>query len=660
MDINLEDIKTFSTIAKPVIEPIVNTLIKPHISRLNNWVTKRDKKHKVEDNFWENKFTKYLETIYKESLFVTTLVFPNSQTKLKDLYVPLTIIQANSYERFKIDEFDYSIFDKYDKIIISDYAGMGKSTILKRITASIIEQNKSIPILVELRKIDSENSVLDEIFNQINPLDNSFDKDLVYELLELGFFTILLDGFDEIPYDTQDKITAQLSDFIRKTGNNNFIITSRPESALSTFSSFQLFYIQPLEEKEAYQLIEKLDDLSKVKFGTNLIAEVKEKNTQVKEFLTNPFLVSLLYKSYTYNKDIPSKKITFYEEVYSCLFKHHDLSKEGFKRPKRSRLDIFDFEIILRDIAFETSKIGRVIYTKDEMVNHISSAKSKNTRFNFKEQSFFEDLTTTVPIFAKEGVKIKWAHKSIQDFFAAKYISNHSRKEEVISAIFKSGKYHYLNILDLLYELEYKIFRKIIIRAILEDFVSFYESQFQTKPESISQELIDERIALVFAARFCILKTENDIGFDKARESFAKAIGTDLNGFRSGATFHHSTPCYYTMNELSLNKQILKILRLKNENLFIEDVSKRHRISNEQLDEFDFNTAYLLDDNINAPYNKPELFEGINGELKNRLIELREIKQLSFNLDYNKCKKELEAIQKELNLESKEDLLSNI
>jgi hypothetical protein len=659
MDINLEDIKTFSALAKPVIEPIVNTLIKPHISRLNSWVSKRDKKHKVEDNFWENKFTKYLETIYKDSLFVTTLVFPNSQTKLKDLYVPLTIIQANSYAKFKIEEFDYSIFDKFDKIIISDYAGMGKSTILKRITVSIIEQKKSIPILVELRKIDSENSILHEVFNQINPIDNSFDKELIYELLELGFFTILLDGFDEIPYDTQDKITVQLSNFIKKTGNNNFIITSRPESALSTFSAFQLFYIQPLEEKEAYLLIEKLDDLSKVKFGDNLIAEVKEKTTQVKEFLTNPFLVSLLYKSYTYNKDIPSKKITFYEEVYSCLFKHHDLSKEGFKRPKRSRLDIFDFEIILRDIAFETSKIGRVIYTKDEMINHIASAKIKNIRFNFKEQSFYEDLTTTVPIFAQEGVKIKWAHKSIQDFFAAKYISNHSRKEEIITVIFKSDKYHYLNILDLLYELEYKIFRKIIIKSILENFVNYYESQFQTKP-NLSQDLIDERIALVFASRFCILKTEDEIGFDKARENFAKAMKVDADGFRSGVTFHHSTPCYYTMSELSLNKQILKILRLKNEDLFIEKISTHKRLMEKHLKEFDFNVTYLIDDNLEKPYNKPEIFESVNGVLRDRLTELREMKQLDYNLDYNKCKTQLEAINKEIKLESNEDLLSNI
>jgi hypothetical protein len=623
MDINIDDIKTFSEISKPIIEPIINSLIKPHIERLNKWVSRKGKKQKVEDNFWESKFTKYLEQLYKDSLFVTTLVFPNSQTKLKDLYIPLTLLQSNTYDRHRIETFDFSLFYQYNKIIISDFAGMGKSTILKWITISIIEQNKSIPILVELRKIDTENSIIDEIFNQINPIDNSFDKELIYELLDLGSFTVLLDGFDEIPYDLQDRVTVQLSDFIKKTSNNNFILTSRPESALSTFADFQMFFIKPLEEDEAYQLIEKLDNLSKVKFGKNLIEEIKERNTQVQEFLTNPFLVSLLYKSYTYNKDIPSKKITFYEEVYSCLFKHHDLSKEGFKRPKRSRLDIFDFEIILRDIAFETSKIGRVIYSKDEMINYITGAKVKNTRIDFKEQNFFDDLTTTVPIFTMEGVKIKWAHKSIQDFFSAKYISNHSRKEEIIDVIFNSGKYHYLNILDLLYELEYRIFRKIIIKPILKDFIAFYESQFKNKPD-VPQELIDERIALVFGARFCLLKTETEIGFDKAREAFAQKIGADLDTFKAGATFHHSTPSFYSMNELTLQKQIIKILRLKNENLFIEKKNKNGRIIDDQLENFDYNIAYVIDDNLEQPYNKPELFNSINNEINRRLRDIRE------------------------------------
>ncbi len=86
MDFDFRDLKTFGELSKPVISPIINSLIKPHLERPNNWVLKKDKQQKVEDNFWENKFTKYLELIYRDSLYLTTLVFPNSQTKIKDLY----------------------------------------------------------------------------------------------------------------------------------------------------------------------------------------------------------------------------------------------------------------------------------------------------------------------------------------------------------------------------------------------------------------------------------------------------------------------------------------------------------------------------------------------------------------------------------------------
>lgn len=656
MDINAEDIKLFSAIAKPIIDPIINTLIKPHIERLNKWVLKKNIDAKVEDNFWENKFTAYLETIYKDALYLTTLVFPNAQTKIKDLYVPLTLLQANNNDTFVIDKFDYSIFNKYNKIIISDFAGMGKSTLLKWITISIIEQNKGVPILIELRKIDDKNSLIEEIFNQINPLDESFDKELVYELLELGCFTILLDGFDEIPYDSQDRITSQISDFIKKTGNNNFIITSRPESALSTFADFQLFFIRPLKKTEAYLLIEKLDALSKVKFGKNLVEEINNKNTQVKEFLTNPFLVSLLYKSYTYNKDIPSKKITFYEEVYCCLFKHHDLSKEGFKRPKKCRLDIFDFELILREIAFSTSKIGKVIYTSDEMLKYISGAKNKNSKIDFKEINFYEDLTTTVPIFNIEGNKIKWAHKSIQDYFSAKYISNHSRKEEIIDVLYKSNKFNYLNILDLLYELEYRVFKKVIIKQVIEDYINFYESQYTIRP-AIDKSAIDLRIALMFGSKFCFIKVEEEeLNFEQARRIFSELVGAD-ESFSIGATFHYTETSHYSLNEISLKKELVKILKIKNEDLFLDDPKYPIIDTEDYVEHFIYKKPYIFDDNLEEPYNDVKIFTTIN-QLMGRLI--RDRGSMNYNLDYNKCKHRLEQINAELQKEESQDLLDGI
>ncbi|BDU24474.1 NACHT domain-containing protein [Flavobacterium sp. GSB-24] len=655
VDLNLEEIKLIHEVSKPLIQPLINSLITPKIDRLNNWLKKRNNDYKIEDHYWENKFSKYLQEIYKESSFLTTLVFPNTGTKIKKLYVPLTIISYNGDHIYQIKENENIPFDKFSRIIISDYAGMGKSTLLKWITLSVIEQNISIPILIELRKINEKNSLLEEIFNQINPLDKSLDKDLTFELMNLGSFTILLDGFDEIPYDIQETITGQIVDLVRKTGKNNFVITSRPESALSTFSDFQLFHIQPLRDEEAYNIIEKLDNLGQVKLGESLISEIKEKNTQVHEFLSNPFLVSLLYKSYTYNKDIPSKKITFYEEVYSCLFKHHDLSKQGFKRPKRSNLDIYDFEIILRNIAFETSKIGLVIYTKDELIHHILKAKKNNESISFKEQNFYDDLTTTVPLFNIEGQKIKWAHKSIQDFFSAKYISNHSKKEEILELIFKSKKHSYLNIIDLLYELEPKAFSKVITKVVLENFVEFYETQFLWN-KKIPKGLINERIGLTFGAQYGFLKAKDSrFSFNDARKRFLEE--TSAKRTETLISLYHTKPPYYFMSESSFLKEIIKILHLKGENLFMS-VSYSEKTITAILDQLVFNKLHLLNDKENEVFNLKKNFALFNSSIKDGIMERNLL--VKDILDYEKCKKELVRINKQIIADDTDDELDNI
>jgi hypothetical protein len=650
MEFSIENLKDISTLAKPFIEPIIQTLLKPQLDRLGKWIKKTDTEGKVIANFWEDKFSHYLANLYDHSSYLTTLVFPNQQTKIKDLYVPLTIVASRDGKQYRIDSSELEVLNTYQRIIISDSAGMGKSTLLKWITISLIEQNKSIPILIELRKIDDKVSIVDEIFNQLDPIDKSFDKDLIYKFLELGFFTVLLDGFDEIPFDEQERVTIQMKDFIKKVGQNRFILTSRPEPALSSFPDFQLFNIKSLNNQEAFHLIGKLDDLSKVKYGDNLIKEVKEKNQQVQEFLTNPFLVSLLYKSYTYNKDIPSKKITFYEEVYSCLFKHHDLSKEGFKRPKRSRLDIHDFELILQDCGFETAKVGKVIYNSDELLQYIKNAKAYNSRIEFKESNFLEDLTTTVPLFVYEGNKIKWAHKSLQDFFAAKFIANHIRKEEILEKLFNAEKFQYLNILDLLYELEPKIFRKKITKKVLEDFIAYHDKCFPDRGK-INAMLIEERIACTFKSTFCIIKVEEEIGFQRAKEIFLACHRSDEK-IGIGATYHHGSIKYYTMSENSFVRQVIRILALKGENIFMEP---KDFYWNNHLEGYETNKAYIIDDDISQVYNQSEKFEGVTDLLKDRLLDRND--RRVYLLDYKKCVKQLAEINEEIEADSSQDLL---
>src|SRR5690606_28277135 len=218
---------------------------------------------------------------------INVLIFQNQQIKISDIYYPLTIQSSKDHYNYNIEDFPISILENYGKILISDTAGMGKSTLMKWAGKKIIENNLGIPILIELRNLKDNHSILDEIFNQINPIDKSFDKNLILKFLELGHFVLLLDGFDEIQHKNQELIIKDIRDFVNKTPNNYFILTSRPEGALATFGDFQLFHILPLGEKDAFEVIKKYDSICPIKVGVKLIEDIKENFNQIKELLGN-------------------------------------------------------------------------------------------------------------------------------------------------------------------------------------------------------------------------------------------------------------------------------------------------------------------------------------------------------------------------------------
>lgn len=649
-----EELKGYFEIAKPFIEPIITTILKPQLNKISAFLKKKSVDNKVVDNYFESKFTQYLSRTYQNSSYINTLVFPNQQVKLKDIYYPLTIVSTKDHQTHNItNKFHETLLNTVKRILISDTAGMGKSTLMKWFTLNLIENPSSMPILIELRKLNKNHNVLDEIYQLIDPIDKSFEKELIIKLLELGFFTIIFDGYDEIPKDIQEEITIELRDFIKKVPENNFVITSRPESALASFGDFQQFYIKPLEPNESFDLIRKYDNLNKIKYSESLIQEVQNRIGQVSAFLSNPFLVSLLYKSYTFNKDIPSKKATFYDEVYTSLFKHHDLSKDGFKRPKISKLDILDFRIILRNLAFETSKLGQVIYTEPEFLRFLSNAKNRITSINFKEVEYLDDLLTTVPLFVRDGSQIKWAHKSIQDYFAAEHIAYHSKKEEILSRIFTSEKENYLNIIDLIHEIEPKLFRKVVLYPLLKTYIKHYEESYLDSI-GIPAYLLEERKSETFGITSCIIKGNEDIGFPNARTLFKNALGLNVENFFSSGTQLVSENIYI-LSIKHFNFQIIKILRNKMEDLFKK---LTHKVTREYpyINKLPYNIAFIINDDKTSLLNKPDIFSEVNSLLINQLEQSNQ----KIILDYSKVKAIYEQLEKEIIKDISDDELNNI
>lgn len=391
--------------------------------------------------------------------------------------------QKNKGIEILINNYPKDFIPKYFKVLIEDTAGMGKSTISKKLFLSVIRQNAGIPVLIELSQINRKNSILKELQNQISPIGKKISQDFLVKFINEGEFIFLFDGFDEISLKNREYVIKELHRFIEKANNNYFLITSRPEDSLVSFGGFKKFTVKPLEKGDAYSLLSKYDEYSYKPISKKLIKQLNNKpKDTLQEYLTNPFLVSLLYKSYEFKKDIPIKKSQFYQQVYDALFETHDLSKEGYlRRDKYSNLHIDDFERVLRYIGYFSSIDNRVEYDKNGIVKYINKAKNHLTDLSFKPNDFLKDLLKTVPLFKKEGNYYKWGHKSLQDYFAAKFlwIDAKEKQEKILLKIYQDPRNkRFYNLLDLFFELDHQTFEKTLVKWLLDDFFEYANNNY--------------------------------------------------------------------------------------------------------------------------------------------------------------------------------------
>ncbi|MBD1399041.1 NACHT domain-containing protein [Pontibacter sp. JH31] len=507
----MEKTKMSDQLLSNLVLPIVVNLVSPKIEAV---LSKYAFPKKYSQKDIEKSFEKYLKQRYEKFLVIDTLVFPNKQTLFSRLYQPLTIslqpgIHAEERENVVINCYPKELLPKYCRIIIEDTAGMGKSTITRKLFISIIEESAGIPILIDLRHLKASNNILNEIQSQLSSLGKKFDIDLILKIIDEGGFVFLFDGFDEIALANREIVINELHTFIEKANNNYFLITSRPEESLSSFGDFQKANVNPLTREEAYALIRKYDIYSYRSIADDLIKQLNENHDDsLTEFLENPFLVSLLYKSYEYKKDIPVKKSQFYNQVYNALFENHDLSKEGYlKRDKYSNLHIDDFERVLRYMGYLTAIDNNVDYDKDSLTNIIDRAKNHLHDLHFKSSDFLSDLLNTVPLFKKDGNNIRWSHKSLQDYFAAKFIwiDAQGHQEAILRKIYDDpSNSRFFNMLDIFYELDPNAFDRYLVYWLLNDFKDTYTKLDLSFKDRVSKDAIVKRAERSFLSKAVI------------------------------------------------------------------------------------------------------------------------------------------------------------
>lgn len=645
--------------------PVVAKLAEPLI----DWIKRKGQNGITTAESVLLSFDDYIARMKERHGIFHSFVFPNNGKLLRDYYEPLYLTKTDGAGRTqkpvcKVEKFPSELFEASPRLLIVDSAGMGKSTLLKYIFLSLLETREKVPLFVELRKLNGGISIESFFIDEINGSKKSIDKEILNNLLESGRFAIFLDGFDELTFTDKARVASEITTLISNFPRNYFIVSSRDEPGLVNLFGFRRYGIDKLNKTQAESLIKRLSPTPEQALA---LCEKLDNRSEasLREFLTSPLLVSLLVKSFVHAPILPVRLSEFYRQVFDALYQTHDASKElcGFVRTKESGLDLDSFHKVLRSLGIITYIEGVIEYSKDDLIAYLKKAQDLCGEKNFKPSDFYSDLLRAVPLFVQEGGSVRWAHKSLQEYFAGAYICLDSKENEgeLLSQIYDRGTFAKdKNLLDFCCDIDSKSFKRYIIKPLLNELITRGQNKYIIGFEWLNDHDRKMRVSatLLKQVNFLIKKRATK-GIKETLEKYQPSIMSDLLSEQSrgklikipfcfdknlNVVFDESTPVKYIAEFLV--DQSYMLISISTERLGYQKLTKfkpgpqkKWGFSGLQTEQF-----FPIVDDADSPINNESAFNGVQialDRVRFAFVNFDEVENLlsQLNTDENNQKK---------------------
>ncbi|GAI55388.1 unnamed protein product, partial [marine sediment metagenome] len=204
-----------------------------------------------------------------------------------------------------------------------------------------------------LRELNHTRATLLEIVSEVLR-ENGLQTDNTYvrRALKEGHFLLLLDGLDEVAVTRREQLKREIRKLASKYPHSPLVVSSRPETDLSGWEGFTLWEMIPLSLTEARELIKRIPSDSAIK--KQFLQDLKDLFEEHQSFVSNPLLLSIMLLTYGQSADIPRKRSVFFNQAYEALYERHDVRKEGFRRQRKTDLDIQDFKRVFSAFSIQT------------------------------------------------------------------------------------------------------------------------------------------------------------------------------------------------------------------------------------------------------------------------------------------------------------------
>jgi NACHT domain len=369
---------------------------------------------------------------------IITIASRTSST-IDEIYYPSKVKVGRSGARTVA--FATEIFPGNSRIsLILGTAGQGKSVFLRYLCLRELDLDGCIPLFVELRKIDKQTSLHQLLTDNLSSLGigKLNAEEILKLLLKSGKTKIFLDGYDEISREFSLRTKSEITRITRDNEKTKILITSRPGAIsqhLTDSVDIHQCEIAPISPSEHGRFFEKIG--ADIETKDRLLGAISRSKAEIKDLLSTPLMLTLLVKTCGAQQDLPDTLPEFYDSLFNVLSSTHDGTKPGYVREKATNLGNAELEKLFCAFCFASKELFKKTSLSVRQLEESFQSASKITDIKSSLEGFKTDVTETICLMVKDGLDTTFIHKSIQEYYSARFIHQLEDKEQA-SAILKS------------------------------------------------------------------------------------------------------------------------------------------------------------------------------------------------------------------------------